>query len=69
MEMQLVSFGHLKDCGAVDVKMNGSELEEKLSFMILGLSFSSKFYRSCHSFYGVSFSCFFLSEVALYFYQ
>lgn len=38
-KMQLVSFGHLKDCGAVDVKMNGSELEEILSFMILGAVF------------------------------
>ena len=35
---QLVSF----DTGAIDVKMDGSVLEEKPSFKILGLTFSSK---------------------------
>ena len=35
---QLVSFG----AGAIDVKMDGSVLEEKSSFKMLGLTFSSK---------------------------
>ena len=39
-----------KDYVAIDVKMNGSVLEEKLSFNMLGLFFSPKFDRSCHVF-------------------
>ena len=39
---QLVSFDRSKNTGAIDVKMNGSVLEEKSSFKILGLTFSSK---------------------------
>ena len=38
----VVSFDRSKNTGAVDVKMDGSILEEKTSFKILGLTFSSK---------------------------
>ena len=39
---QLVSFDQSKNTGAIDVKMDGSVLEEKSSFKMLGLTFSSK---------------------------
>ena len=39
---QLVSFERSKNTGAIDVKMDGSVLEEKTSFKMLGLTFSSK---------------------------
>ena len=39
---QLVSFARSNDNGSIDVKMDGSVLEEKSSFKILGLTFSSK---------------------------
>ena len=39
---QLVSFDCSNNTGAIDVKMHGSVLEEKPSFQMLGLSFSSK---------------------------
>ena len=39
---QLVSFDRSKNTGATDVKMDGSVLEEKSSFKMLGLTFSSK---------------------------
>ena len=39
---QLVSFDRSKNTGAIGVKMDGSVLEEKLSFKMLGLTFSSK---------------------------
>ena len=39
---QLVSFDRSKNTGAIDVKMDGSVLEEKSSFGVLGLIFSSK---------------------------
>ena len=39
---QLVSFDRSNDPGAIDVKMHGFVLAEKLSFEILGLTFSSK---------------------------
>ena len=39
---QLVSFDWSKNIGAIDVKMDGSVLEEKLSFKMLGLTFSSQ---------------------------
>ena len=38
----LVSFDQPKNTGAIDVKMNGSVLEEKSSFKMLGSTFSSK---------------------------
>ena len=39
---QLVSFDPSNSTGAIDVKMDGSTLEEKSSFKMLGLTFSSK---------------------------
>ena len=39
---QLVLFDQSKNTGAIDVKMDGSVLEEKSSFKMLGLTFSSK---------------------------
>ena len=38
----MVSFDWSKSTGAIDVKMDESVLKEKLSFKILGLTFSSK---------------------------
>ena len=40
---QLVLFDLSNNTGAVDVKMGGSVLEEKSSFKMLNLTFSSKF--------------------------
>ena len=39
---QLVLFDQSKNTGAIDVKMDGSVLEDKTSFKMLGLTFSSK---------------------------
>ena len=39
---QLVSFDRSKNTDAIDVKIDGSVLEEKTSFKMLGLTFSSK---------------------------
>ena len=39
---QLVSFDWSSNTGAIDVKMDGSVLEEKSSFKMLWLTFSSK---------------------------
>ena len=39
---QLVSFDRSNNTGAIDVKMDGSVLEEKKTFKMLGLTFSSK---------------------------
>ena len=39
---QLVSFDRSNNNGSIDVKMDWSVLEEKSSFKILGLTFSSK---------------------------
>ena len=39
---QLVLFDRSKSTGAIDVEMNGSVLEEKTSFKMLGLAFSSE---------------------------
>ena len=39
---QLVSFDRFNNNGAINVKMEGSFLEEKSSFKMLGLTFSSK---------------------------
>ena len=41
-ETQLVSFDQSNNNGSIDVKMGGSILEEKSSFKMLGLTFSSK---------------------------
>ena len=40
-KIQLVSFDHSNNTGAIDVKMDGSVLEEKSSFKMLGSTFSS----------------------------
>ena len=45
---QLVSFDRSKNTGAIDVKIYGSVLEEKSSFKILGLTFSSKLDWGCY---------------------
>ena len=39
---QLVSFDRSNNNGSIDVKMDGSVLEEKSTFKMLGLTFSSK---------------------------
>ena len=41
-KIELVSFDQSNNTGAIDVKMDGSVLEEKSSFKMLGLIFSSK---------------------------
>ena len=41
---QLVSFDWSNSNGSIDVKMDGSVLEENPSFKMLGLTFSSKLY-------------------------
>ena len=45
---QLVSFDWSDDTGAIDVKMDGSVFEEKSSFKMLGLTFSSKLDWGCY---------------------
>ena len=42
MKTQLVLFDRFNNNGSIDVKMNGSVLEEKSSFKMLGLTFSFK---------------------------
>ena len=39
---QVVSLDQSNNTGAIDVKMDGSDLEEKSSFKMLWLTFSSK---------------------------
>ena len=39
---QLVLFNQSNKTGSIDVKMDGSVVEEKSSFKMLGLTFSSK---------------------------
>ena len=39
---QPVLFDHAKNKGAVDIKMDGSDIDKKSSFKMLGLTFSSK---------------------------
>ena len=39
---QLVSFDRSNNNGCIDAKMGGSVLEKKISFKMLGLTFSSK---------------------------
>ena len=39
---QLLLFDRFNNTGAIDVKMDGSVLEEKSPFKILGLTFTSK---------------------------
>ena len=44
----LVSFDRSNSNGSIDVKMDGTVFEEKLSFKILGLTFSSKLDRGSY---------------------
>ena len=41
-KIELVSFDQSNNTGAIDVKMDGSVLEEKSPFEMLGLTFSTK---------------------------
>ena len=41
-KIQLVSFDQSNNNGSIDVKMDGTVLEEKSSFKMLGLTFSSR---------------------------
>ena len=77
---QLVSFDQSDNTGAIDVKMNESALEEKSSFKMFGLTFSSKLDWSSYiipfaksfsiKIEALIFSMKFLSpEVALYLYK
>ena len=74
-KIQLVSFDRSKNTGAIDVKMDGSVLENKTSFKMLGLTFSSKLdwgsYKTASKKIGALIrSMKFLSpEVALYLYK
>ena len=45
---QLASFDQSNYNGSIDLKMDGSVVEEKSSFKMLGLTFSSKFYWSSY---------------------
>ena len=45
---RMVSFNQSNNTGAIDVKMDGSVLEEKSSFKMLGLTFSSKLVWGSH---------------------
>ena len=79
-ETQLFSFDWPNNTGAVDVKMDGSVLEDKSSFNMLALTFSSKL---DWGFYNISspnttskeigalihFTKFLSPEVALYLYK
>ena len=45
---QMVVFDWSNNTGSIDVKMDGSVLEEKSSFKMLGLTFSSKLDRGSY---------------------
>ena len=45
---QLVSFDRSKNSGSIDVKLDGSVLEKKSSFKMLGLTFSSRLDQSSY---------------------
>ena len=47
---QLVSFDQSNNSGSIDVKIDGSVLEKKSSFKMLGLTFSSKLYWNSYIF-------------------
>ena len=77
---QLVLFDQSNNTGAVDVKMDGSVLEENSSFKMLGLTFSSKLDWGSYSISIANiaskkiralyhFMKFLSTEVALYFYK
>ena len=48
LKTQLVLFDRSNNTGSIDMKMDESVLEEKSSSKILGLTFSSKLYRSSY---------------------
>ena len=65
---QLVSLDQSNNTGAIDMRMDGSVLEEKPSFKMLGLTFSSIFIAKTVS--KKNGALMFLSpEVALYLYK
>ena len=77
---QVVSFDQSSNTRSIDVKMDGSVLEEKPSFKMLGLTFSSKLDRDSYiisiaktasKIIGASirFIKFVSTEVALYLYK
>ena len=77
---ELVSFDQSNNTGAIDVKMDGSVLEEKSSFKMLGLTFSSKLdwgsyiisiaKNACKKIGAlIRFMKFLFTEVALYLYK
>ena len=77
---QLVSFDQLNNTGAIYVKMDGSVLEEKSSFKMLWLTFSSKLDWGSYMISIAKTACkdigdlirsmkFLLPEVALYLYK
>ena len=76
---QLVLFDWSNNSGSIDVKMDGSVLEEKSSFKMLGLTFSSKLdwgsyiisiAETASKKIGALIHSMFISlEVALYFYK
>ena len=45
---QLVSFDGSNNTGAIDVKMDGSVLDENSSFKMVGLNFPSKLDWDCY---------------------
>ena len=72
---QLVSFDRSNNNSSIDVKMDGSVLEEKSSFKMLGLTFSSKLNwgsyiisvaKTASKKIGALIRSFFSPEVALY---
>ena len=67
---QLFLFDQSNNNGSIDVKMGGSVLEEKSSFKMLGLTFSSKLDWGSKKIGALIRSMKFLSpEVALYLYK
>ena len=80
LSSQLVSFDRSNNTGAIDLKMDGSVLEEKSFFKVLGLTFSSKVdqssciigiaeYASKKIGALIRFMKFFSPEVAMYLYK
>ena len=47
-KLKLVLFDQSKNTGAIDVKMDGYDLEEKSSFKMLGLTFSTMLDWGCY---------------------
>ena len=68
-KIQLVSFDQPNNNGSIDVKMDGSVLEEKSSFKMLGLTFSSKLDWDSYIISIAKTAKFISPEVALYLYK